>query len=90
MYIFPIVLSLEPEETAIAKGNDNEFACCKCGKIIETSEYGYACKTDNKKRIFCESCQDIWNTTIVSDPECKLDLIKNKEHFHIKFIRRTN
>jgi hypothetical protein len=74
-------------------GADEDFGCCKCSSIIQKNESGFGCKVMGKERIFCEACQnhenkDDYNNEKEKDCACKIGLLKNREHYHIKFTRK--
>lgn len=76
-----------------AIGEDSDFSCCKCSHIVQPAESGFACKVHKEIRIFCEGCQnlenrDSYNNEPAKDNLCKIALLRDQEHQHIRFTRK--
>ena len=76
-------------EVFAATGSDKEFGCSMCNARVRKGEACFICKVGKEVDVYCEACQDTWNKDAISNyKKCNLDLIRNKEHSHIKVIRK--
>ena len=71
------LLLTQKGEKFTAIGENKDFNCCNCGKLIR--EEGFVCE-NNLNIVLCQKCQDSFNMI-----NCKHD--KRGEHRHIKFMR---